>query len=166
MRGLAYYGYPPRSRGRPVSNRLKLTPGQFATLNRIASSRSEELRRVQQTSFGAISNAGWQSATRTSFLSVGNGKRRRSTSLLTALLKEPFGWFSPPQLNTAEMFASTRSAMTLGLIAARRMVASADPCGIDSPLSHDSAVSGATPNTRANPATDKPEASRDRSTIN
>lgn len=35
-------------RGRPISNRLELTPEQFATLNQIASSRSEELRRVQR----------------------------------------------------------------------------------------------------------------------
>lgn len=36
------------SRGRPISKRLDLTPEQFANLNQIASSRSEELRRVQR----------------------------------------------------------------------------------------------------------------------
>lgn len=46
--GLTYYGYLPMPRGRPISNRLELTPEQFATLNQIASSRSEELRRVQR----------------------------------------------------------------------------------------------------------------------
>ena len=46
--GLTYYGYPPMPRGRPISNRLELTPEQSATLNQIASSRSEELRRVQR----------------------------------------------------------------------------------------------------------------------
>ena len=35
-------------RGRPISNRLELTTEQFASLNQIASSRSEELRRVQR----------------------------------------------------------------------------------------------------------------------
>ena len=35
-------------RGRPVSNRLELTPEQITTLKQIAGSRSEELRRVQR----------------------------------------------------------------------------------------------------------------------
>ena len=35
-------------RGRPVSNRLELTPEQRKSLNQIADSRSEELRRVQR----------------------------------------------------------------------------------------------------------------------
>ena len=48
MEGLSYNGYPPMPRGRPVSNRLELTPEQITTLKQIAGSRSEELRRVQR----------------------------------------------------------------------------------------------------------------------
>ena len=48
MEGLSHNGYPPMPRGRPVSNRLELTPEQITTLKQIAGSRSEELRRVQR----------------------------------------------------------------------------------------------------------------------
>ena len=48
MEGLSHNGYPPMPRGRPVSNRLELTPEQITTLKQIAGSRSEELRQVQR----------------------------------------------------------------------------------------------------------------------
>ena len=48
MKGPTCYGSLPMPRGRPISNRLELTPEQFASLNQIACSRSEELRRVQR----------------------------------------------------------------------------------------------------------------------
>ena len=48
MEGLSHNGYAPMPRGRPVSNRLELTPEQITTLKQIAGSRSEELRRVQR----------------------------------------------------------------------------------------------------------------------
>ena len=46
MKGPTYYGSLPMPRGRPISNRLELTPEQFASLNQIAGSRSEELRKI------------------------------------------------------------------------------------------------------------------------